>query len=208
MEATPTDYPQIPTKGGLMPKLYSSISDLPFPVFLDCYVDGDYSQVSDWSKIREQFNDFMGESNGLNISFISEIECDNLKYETIKYFIALLREFEVEEEMIVIRGELEKFGFPLYGRDYDGVLGRAESILMDIEDRKEQLQAEQGNSEDKRPDRIFFSKLVAQMSRYFKLPLHIKDLMTDEFCSHYTAYKEEANRMASQPMVGQAGQDL
>lgn len=193
MEATPTEDQQTPIKAENTPKVYTSISELPFSVYINAYL-GDRSLISNWREIQEEFAESIGEINNISISPIAEVEALNKTYDLVRLFVAIL----MIEDNPIIREQLAILDFPVIDDDLEAVLARAESIKMEIDEKMDLINSQSPKNAEGL-SRQMFTDIVARISRHYKLPLRIKDLMTDEFCSHYKAFQEEVSR--STPMA-------
>lgn len=201
-------------------KLYNSCYDLPLSRFIKCICDEDYlaliiegeatpealSEV--WAKIYQEYIDLMGNtSNDYMLTLMMEVNRLYFRHESIVRAVELLRSYRFDELVSMLKKE----GFNLqfnpndadaYGNDLKKVTTRAKSLLVEMEQKKSQLDLLKQTKGSGSVTREFFDKILVTLSKFMGFKINKDKTTVTEYIYTLKDYINHCKALESKNVRG------
>lgn len=201
-------------------KLYTVCYDLPIVRFIRCLCEGDYSAlviegeadpgtlVEAWQNIHQEYITLMGNSQD-NYLFTLMLEVNRLYFRhlSITEAVKLLGAHRFDELVMMLKKE--GFNYPFnpndtegYRKDLNKVVNRAKSLLVELEQKKKQLELLQQSQSTGKLDREYFDKILITLSQHMGFKLEKDKTTVTEYIYTLKDYISHCERLKAKDVRG------
>lgn len=201
-------------------KLYTACYDLPMSEFIRCMCDSDYTALviegsaeadhlaEAWQKIHQEYIALLGNSqDNYLLTLMMEVNRLYFRHLSITEAVKLLRAHRFDELVMMLKKE--GFNYPFnpndpeeYRKDLNKVTNRAKSLLVELEQKKKQLELLQQNQSTGKIDREYFDKILITLSQHMGFKLEKDKTTVTEYIYTLKDYISHCERLKAKDVRG------
>ena len=201
-------------KGILSGTLYLTIDELPLDRFIRCVCDGDLKALiisgdhddmilyAAWETIYEQYVDALKDKDQMYILKLTK-QINALEFD-IKLIQLCIKRLSVEhspevlaalKKIILVKGSFNPDDAEQYAKDLSVAVTRSKSLILEIENKKGELNRITPKKASDKMDRTAFDALIVRISKYMQFKVDKKETTVSEFVQMIVDMREVAEAM-------------
>ncbi len=188
--------------------MYHRCNDTPLSVFIDCLVDGNYKSLVRWGRanrgdigraweaIYSEYNDINGNpASKILINLSKDIAYHDAKLRAVGLCLKVLQHHPDPRCIDVLRKYGYHYSFDItdregYVKDLEAVATRTGAIVVTLEIKKKEYEAEASKVTGKPMTRERWYDLLAVIGEHFSYALHPTKFTVSEFVAHKKRFND------------------